>query len=139
MTWRSSELLGLTHIDQDDGIARRQATLELRVIDPLGCAGALSVEQTGQEARHVDYSAAERTIARNAGRGTTARCTAIERVLVASPASADEFNATADCQPWTSRRRSRTPSPVTCSETESDSMCAQNIYDDPAFFAGYAQ
>jgi len=34
MAWRRSELLGLTHIDQDNGVAAREAALQFNNLDP---------------------------------------------------------------------------------------------------------
>jgi hypothetical protein len=34
MTWRRSEFLELTHIDEDNGVARRKAALQFNNLDP---------------------------------------------------------------------------------------------------------
>jgi hypothetical protein len=34
VTWRRGELLGLAHVDKDNGIARRKAALQFINLDP---------------------------------------------------------------------------------------------------------
>ena len=46
MAWRGGELLGLTHIDEADGVAGGKALLQFESLDPCRRIGVRPLKQT---------------------------------------------------------------------------------------------